>query len=156
MPDYGFSIFSFFGAVLCIEPAFFSWRIPGRPWSVLFVMCWICIYNILSFVDSIIWSGENSAEWPDAQGYCDIDSRIKTVFPIGVLGAAIGVCRFLAESTDLETEEEGLLSRNKFRRNIGDVFLGVILPILFIVLHFIIEPSRYDIVGVTGCQSSVD
>jgi hypothetical protein len=37
-----------------------------------------------------------------------------------------------------------------------DLFLGVILPILNLALKFIVEPSRYWIVGNVGCIGQAD
>jgi pheromone a factor receptor len=156
MPDYPFTIFSFLGALLCIEPAHFNWKIPGRPWSALIAVGWILIYNVLSFIDSIVWAGENPDDWLDGNGYCDITARIKTVFPIGVLGSTIGICLFLINSTNLGPSQKDMGPSNGARRNLFDVFLGIVLPIIFMIFHFIVEPNQYAILGVAGCQTTTD
>ena len=155
MVDYPFTIFSGLAIILCIPPAYFNWKIPGRPWATLIFVGWVLIWNLLFFIDSIIWSGENPDEWWDGEGYCDIDARIKDAFAIGLPGSAIGVCRFLANAANPEPSQKHL-KQSMLRRNMVDLFLGVILPILNLALKFIVEPSRYWIVGNAGCIGQAD
>jgi hypothetical protein len=156
MPDYPFTVFSFLGVLLCIEPAYFNWRVPGRPWSARIFVGWVFIYNLLSFIDSIVWASETLADWPDGNGYCDIGARIKTAFPIGVLGSTICLCLFLINSTNLAPSQKDMGPSNGVRRNMFDMFLGMVLPVIFVVLHYIVEPTQYGILGVAGCQSTTD
>jgi pheromone a factor receptor len=156
MPDYAFSIFSLIGVVLCFEPVYFNWRQRAhvKCLSGMFLVSWICAYNLFSFVDSIVWGGEDIAGWFDGMGYCDIGSRIKMSFPFGILGSTIGICVFLITSIG---DSRGEVSPRKRRKmKLLDWFLGLGLPLIFSVVHFVIEPSRYRIIGVTGCQSSID
>src|SRR5579859_699881 len=86
MTDIPFTVFSCIGFFLCLPPAYFNWKIPGRPWATLIFIGWICVFNGLSFIDSIIWSGPDPAEWWDGKIYCDIFSRVnpfsKSVSPL--------------------------------------------------------------------------
>jgi pheromone a factor receptor len=150
MADIPFTIFSAIGFLICIPPAYFNWKIPSRPWATLIFIGWIFILNLLSFMDSIIWGGSNPDDWWDGQVYCDINSRIKSAFPIGVPGAAIGICRFLAQATDPDPSQTELKS-NIRKRNMIDLFLGVVLPVVNMGFKYIVNPSRYYIVGVAGC-----
>jgi|SRR5277367_1763516 len=154
MPDIPFTVFSGISFLLCIPPAYFNWKIPCRPWATLILISWIAILNLLYFFDSIIWSSTNTSDWWDGKGYCDVDARIKDMFEIGVPGAAIGVCRFLADATDLNPAYTDL-RQTRFRRNMIDFFLGIILPLIIQGLKFLVEDSRYHIVGVNGCLGNV-
>jgi len=159
MPDYPFTVFSILAAVSCIEPAIFIFKSTSpstKPWSALFLLGWIFVYNILSFVDSIIWSGDNTNEWLDGRGYCDVSSTLKTIFSIGVLGSIIGICRFLLVTIRENISQEEKVPKNKWRGILMDGFLCLFLPTLFIILTFIVESSRYAIVGVLGCRSILD
>jgi pheromone a factor receptor len=150
MPDYPFSVFTCLGFLLCIPPAYFNWKIASRPWATLIFIGWIFTLNLIEFMDSIIWSSNDTSEWWDGKIYCDINSRIKSVFPIGVPGAAIGICRFLADATNPNPSQNDL-QYTVFRRNMIDLFLGIILPLINVGLKYIVNPSRYWIVGVNGC-----
>lgn len=101
-------------------------------------------------MDSIIWSSEDIDTWWDGKVYCDIGSRVKSAFPIGVPGAAIGICRFLADATNPNPSQNDL-QYTVFKRNMIDLFLGLILPLINMGLKYIVNPSRYWIVGVNGC-----
>jgi pheromone a factor receptor len=155
MPDYAFSVFSCIGFLLCIGPAYFNWKIPGRPWATLIVIGWIFALNLVAFIDSLIWSSEDSSHWWDGKIYCDISSRIKSEFPVGVPGATIGICRFLAEATNPNPSQTDL-KHNTFKRNMIDLGLGVILPLIQVPLKYIVQPSRYYIIGVNGCSPRID
>src|SRR5271170_5884501 len=154
MPDIPFTVFSCIGFLLCIPPAYFNWKIPSRPWATLILIGWIFLLNLLYFFDSIIWSDPNPANWWDGKVYCDINARLKDIFAIGVPGAAIGICRFLADVTNPDPRQKDL-RHGRFRRNMIDLFLGIILPILIAALKFIAEPSRYHVAGVDGCTGHI-
>ena len=156
MPDYPFTVFSILAALLLIEPAILICKSSSRAWAGLFLLGWIFVYNILSFVEGIIWSGEDVEQWIDGTGYCDVSSSLKTIFPIGVLGSMIGICRFLSASMrdNISQEEKG--QRDMWKEILADGFLSLFLPALFIILTFIVEEPRYSIVGVLGCRSIID
>src|SRR5438046_6428182 len=129
MADYPFTIFSCIGFLLCIPPAYFNWKIPCRPWATLFLIGWIFVLNLLFFFDSIIWSSNDTSKWWDGKVYCDINSRVKDMFVFGVPGAAIGICRFLGDANDPNPTETDL-RHGRFKRNMIDLFLSVILPLV--------------------------
>src|SRR5262245_9736278 len=155
MLDYAYTIFGLIGATICFISVYFIWRIHGRPWSSLFLISWLFMYNIFSTVDSIVWSGPDITNSPNGVVYCDVNSRIKTAFPLGVLGSTIGVCLFLVDSTDPSLLRIGQ-TKSRVRWNIRDIILGIVLPLLFTILKFIVEPSRYVILGVLGCRGTYD
>ena len=139
MPDYLFTISSGIGSLLCILTAYVNYKSTEGPLATMILATWIFNYNFLSFVDSIIWAGGIPQEWWDGKIYCDINSRIKSAAPIGIPGAAIGLCRFLADTTTQHiSQQEG----NRFKSNLIDLFFGLIIPIINAALKFIISPSR--------------
>jgi len=152
MADVPFTIFSFIGFLLAIECLFCISKNPGRPWATYILITWILVVNFVSFTDSLIWRAEDTTDWWDGKGYCDVVSRIKTEFPIGVCGAAIGISRFLAEATDPNPKQTDM-RYNRTKRNIIDIILGVVLPVINAALRYLVEPSRYYIMGVNGCSS---
>lgn len=155
MSDYAYTVFSCIGFLLCIPAAYFNWKVPGRPWATLILIGWVFAINLLSFIDSIIWGAGDPDQWWDGQVYCDIDSHIKSAFPLGVPGATIGICRFLAAATNPDPGQKAL-KYTQSRRNIIDLFLGLLLPILHVPIKFIISPRRYYIIGIGGCTGWTD
>lgn len=152
MADVPFTVFMFLGFLLAVECLYFISKTPGRPWATYILMTWVLLVNFFSFTDSVIWRGPDPSVWWDGKGYCDIVSRIKTEFPIGVCGAAIGISRFLAEATHPNPKQVDL-RYNRMKRNIIDVVLGVALPLINAALRILVEPSRYYVMGVNGCTS---
>jgi pheromone a factor receptor len=148
MPDYLFTIVSGTGSLLSVLTAYVNYKSPKNPPSAMIFAGWVFMGNFLSFLDSIIWAGSNPEEWWDGQIYCDISSRIKSEFSIGIPGASIGLCRFLAETT-LQLSQE-------VNRGFFDIFFGLILPLLNSALKFTVSPTRYMISGVNGCTGVTD
>lgn len=155
MPDYPFTVFSGIGFVLCIPPMYFNLKIPNRPWATLFLLGWIMILNLLYFIDSIIWRSTNPDTWWEGKVYCDINFRIKDMFFVGVLGASIGICRFLADATNPNPSQNDL-RYSRLQRNAIDLFLSIILPLMIEAGLFAFQTSRYHVVGVQGCTGWID
>ena len=109
--------------------------------------------SLVSFLDSIIWANSNAREWWDGKIYCDITSRIKSAVPIGIPGAAIGLCRFLADTTAQHVSQQEV---HKFKNNLIDLFFGIFLPLINTALKLIVTPSRYVISGVNGYTGITD
>lgn len=155
MPDYPFTVFSGIGFLLCILPAYFSWKAPNRSWAMLFLIGWIMVLNLLFFIDSIIWRSYDMSTWWDGKIYCDINFRIKNMSSWGVPGATIGICRFLANATDPNPSQRDL-QHCRFQRNMIDLFLSITLPLMIEAGLVAFETSRYHILGVLGCTGWID
>lgn len=151
MPDYLFTISCAMGSLLSVLTVYVDHKSPENPPSAMILAGWLFIDNFLLFLDSIIWTTSNTDEWWDGKIYCNIASRIKLAFPIGIAGASIGLCRFLAQTTRLNSQEV-----NRFQNKFIDIFLGLILPIINAALLFIVSPYRYAIRGINGCAGVVD
>src|SRR5271169_2204344 len=151
MPDYPFTICSILGAIITIPSAYVNWKIPSRPWALQIFTLWIICINLIYFTNSLIWpNADNPDSWWDGEVYCDVIGRITDMFTIGVPGAAIGVCRFLADATDPDPGRADIKT-SYYRRNAIDLFLGVVFPLLLLPLKFLASPHRYFIFDVTGC-----
>lgn len=155
MPDYAFSVFSGISFLLCFPPAYFNWKIPSRPYATLFLIGWIMVINLLGFVDSLIWRSENLDTWWDGKIYCDIDSRLRDMFVIGIPASTICICRFLGDATDPNPSRNDL-RHGRNRRNLIDVSICLLLPLMVAAANFTFQSSRYHIVGVQGCTGWID
>ena len=155
MPDYLFSTATCIATLLCIPITYVTFKSAGHPWATAILIGWIFIGNLLMFLDSIIWMDGSPDDWWEGQIYCDINSRIKSAFPIGVPGAAVGMCRFLADATNPNFGPEQMES-NRWKRNMFDFTFGIILPLVNAGLKFIVNPRRYGIFGVYGCTGLTD
>lgn len=153
MPDNLFSISSGIGSFLCIITSYVSYKSTEGSFATMILAAWVFSLNFLSFLDSIIWASGNSDEWWDGKIYCDINSRIKSAAPIGIPGATIGLCRFLANTTTQHRPQQG---NSKLKSIAFDIILGLVLPILNAPLKFIVSPTRYIIDGVNGCTGTTD
>ena len=149
MPDYFYTSACGIGTLLIGFTAFICHRSPTLPHGAGILCFWILSINLLSFVDSIIWSSTRIEDWWDGQIYCDINIRIKTTTAVGIPGASIGLCRFLMETTDHHLSDIEIASRNKV---LIDYTLGLIIPFAVAGLKILVMPFRFGISGVQGCR----
>jgi pheromone a factor receptor len=155
MPAYLFTSATFIATFLCIPMTYFTFRSTGYPWATVLLIGWIFIENLLLCLDSIIWSGDSPEEWWEGQIYCDINSRIKSAFVIGVPGAGVGLCRFLADVTNPKIGSRQFQS-TRWRRNVFDLTFGIILPLVNAGVKLLVNPARYHIWGIYGCVGLTD
>lgn len=153
MAYYIFTIFSGIGFLLSILTAYVIYKSPNSPWAAMILVGWILSWNFLFFVDSIIWSDSNPADWWDGNIYCDINSRIKDAIMPGIPGATIGVLRFLANTMEQHVSQRAY---NIFENNLVDFSLGVVFPIVITAVRLVAMPCRYQIWGVFGCTGIID
>lgn len=153
MADYLFTLSSGVGFLLSLLTAYVIYKSPNSPRAATILTAWIFTWNLLYFVDSIVWSGSIPEDWWDGNIYCDINSRIKDAISPGIPGATIGVFRFLVSTVEQQVSQK---ANNTFQNNIVDFVLGVIFPIIVAGVRLIVMPSRYQIWGVSGCMSIVD
>jgi len=125
----------------------------SRPLATYTLITWLLVVNLFSVVDSLIWRGDDPSTWWDGRVYCHVVSKIKLEWRIGVCGSAIGISRYLTEIMDPKLNHTAHHRDNRAKRNLIDASVGIGLPVLNVVFHFIVEPSRYGIMGVYGCKS---
>ena len=153
MVEYLFTFLSGIGFLLSMLTGYIGYKSPNGPWATVILAIWIFSWNFMFFIDSIVWSGSNPEEWWDGKIYCDVNSRIKDLISIGIPGASIGLLRFFATAVDPHFSPS---VDKTFKNNIVDSLLGVIFPFVIAGLRFIVMPSRYNIVGASGCAGVVD
>jgi pheromone a factor receptor len=150
MADVLYTVGTGIATLLMAFTMFVCYNTRSNPHASMLLCIWVFSYNLLTFIDSIIWSSPNTEDWWDGKIYCDINIRLKLAAMIGVPGASIGVLRFLADVTkNLASDEEVGIQRNAF---VGYLF-GLIIPVGVAGLKIFTMPVRYWIVGVGGCTS---
>jgi pheromone a factor receptor len=150
MAYYIFTSACCLGWLLSILLGYFSYRSRGQPLSLIILIGWTFTLNFLLFLDSILWRSEDIETWWDGRIYCDVNSRLKSAFPIGAPGAAIGMFRFLAQVSDQKISAEKMEAKRVWNNAI-DVVLGVAIPVVVMGLKLFVPWSRYSILGVIGC-----
>ncbi|KAF2841408.1 STE3-domain-containing protein [Patellaria atrata CBS 101060] len=136
---------------LDISPAIWHVRAGNIPACSL--VFWLVILNLLTFANVIIWPHDNVEAYWNGIGFCDVEVRIMVGSGIGIPASVACIMRSLAQA--LDTENAVLApSRRVRRRNAAiNIFCCIVLPVLLMVVYYVIQPYRYDIIGLSGCHA---
>ncbi|KAF9494757.1 STE3-domain-containing protein [Pleurotus eryngii] len=120
----------------------------NTPTSTL--ITWFFICNLIHGVNAVIWKGNVDIKIPI---WCDITTRL-------LLGANVGLpATFICIARKLEfvssQREPPLGGENKRVQIAIDVALCIVLPIIYILLHYIAQDRRFDLVRDLGCFASI-
>ncbi|KAF2417237.1 fungal pheromone STE3G-protein-coupled receptor [Tothia fuscella] len=148
-------IFSLFAILLDIPPI--SWHIRNCNIGSSALILWLIILNTSNFLNALIWPRNNMQGWWKGEGYCDIQVRLLVGGSIGGLpGAVLCIMKALARVLDPKKTIVNASSADRRRRFVMDGLLCFGLPIFFMVVLYVVHSWRYNIVGVSGCDVTLD
>ena len=146
----------FSGATLIVDIPPLIWHFKNRNIAACCLISWIVLLNFFAFCNAIIWSTNDVEMWFDGQGLCDIEVKLFVGATIAIPLALLRIIRSLAfvlgtkSGTGLTTEKE------QRKRVTIDLITCLLIPVLFMILHYFVQPNRYYIWRVSGCQVSID
>lgn len=141
---------SFLGFALILIPLTFHLR--NRNVAVICLCLWLSLFNLIVFINGILWNGSLTDDAPLGKGYCDISSRIQLTTQPALMGCAIAILRYL--SIILSAKGSIVTTRaHRARQTLIDLAIIFTVPILVLSFQLIIyrEP-RYDIISFVGCS----
>lgn len=146
----------FSGITLIIDIPPLIWHLKNRNIAACCLISWIVLLNFFAFINAIIWSTDDVDKWFNGQGLCDIQVKLFVGATIAIPLALLRIIRSLAlvlctkGGTGLTTAKE------RRKRATIDLITCLLIPALFMILHYIVQPNRYYIWRVSGCQVSID
>ncbi|EDR00817.1 STE3-like pheromone receptor [Laccaria bicolor S238N-H82] len=143
-----FPVFSFIGFVLCLIPL--PWHLHAWNSGTCAFMIWTALSCLVGFVNSIVWSGNVNNPAPI---WCDISSKIIIGVSIGIPAATLCISRRLYSLTSVRTVS--ITRDDKRRMVIIDLCISLGFPVLIMILHYIIQGHRFDILEDIGCYPVV-
>ncbi|EED83634.1 hypothetical fungal pheromone GPCR [Postia placenta Mad-698-R] len=128
--------------LLCLIPAYL---IAGNV-AATSLVGWLLLCNLIQAVDSTVWENNTSIRTP---AWCDIATKLLLGARIALPAACLGISRHLRRRTS--TFDFGS------RRSIpwADYALCFVLPIMYMILHIIVQDHRFDLLQNYGCTASV-
>lgn len=128
--------------LLCLIPAYL---IAGNV-AATSLVGWLLLCNLIQAVDSAVWENNTSIRTP---AWCDIATKLLLGARIALPAACLGISRHLRRRTS--TFDFGS------RRSIpwADYALCFVLPIMYMILHIIVQDHRFDLLQNYGCTASV-
>ncbi|OQO04646.1 hypothetical protein B0A48_09568 [Cryoendolithus antarcticus] len=140
-------------SLLIIPPML--WHARNRNIGATSLIAWILILNIQIVVNALIWRNDNTDSWFSGAGLCDIEVKIQVASGVGFPSSAACVLRALAGVMDTERTSLGNTRAQKKRGYAIDLLWCVGFPALQMLFHYIVQPSRYYVWGISGCVPSV-
>lgn len=132
-----------------------AWHIKNKNLSAICLIAWIILFNAMSFVNALIWGGDSFASSWSGIGFCDVEIKLIIASASGTMAAAAAISRNLAR---IMSDNVSVIKTKSVRRRefIQDLLICFTVPAWMVTAHYIVQPNRYYIVGVIGCQPSVD
>ncbi len=148
------STFASLAIILLIVPFLWHWRLENvGACSLIF---FISLGNFFTFINVIIWPTEDFDSWWNGAGLCDIEAKLKWPYVTGLACATLCITRNLANVLDVDRAEISPTRASKKRKVAVDLAICFTVPVLQIALHYIIQPNRYYITTIGGCEPSYD
>lgn len=142
---YELPIASFLAVVLAILPLPWHWK--ARNVATLSIIWWLVVVNLLRGVSAIIWMDNVRihSEW-----FCDITTKIAIGNIIALPACSLCITRNLAHIASARIAL--LTAADKRRRQVVDLCITTIPPVLLMILHYVVQGHRFDIFEDIGCQ----
>ncbi|KAK6437861.1 a-factor receptor [Oleoguttula sp. CCFEE 5521] len=147
------SVFALLISLLIIPPML--WHARNRNIGATSLIAWILILNIQIVINALIWRNDDTSSWFSGAGLCDIEVKVQVASGVGFPSSAACVLRALAGVMDTERTSMGKTRAQKKRGYAIDLLWCVGFPALQMLFHYIVQPSRYYIWGISGCVPSV-
>jgi len=143
-PNYVFSLFAFIGFLLCCIPL--PWHLEAWNTGTCLYMIWTGLGCLNFFINSIVWNG-NVLNW--APVWCDISSRYIVAVSVAIPCASLCINRrlYLIASIQSVTTTKA----EKHRAVMVDLAIGVGIPVLQMILHYVVQGHRFNIFEDIGC-----
>ncbi|KAF2163585.1 hypothetical protein M409DRAFT_26194 [Zasmidium cellare ATCC 36951] len=144
-----FATFSLLVSILIIPPLIQHYR--NRNIGATVVVTGVTIANFLNFLNAVLWPNDDFENWFSGVGLCDVEVKfyilIQTLFPAGL------ACILRALAKVMDTNNTGWMRTTAQRRRAYaiDLICCVFLPSLQMPFHYIVQPQRYYLYGISGC-----
>lgn len=132
-----------------------AWHIRNKNTSAICLIVWITLFNIISFINALIWGGDDfSTSWSGLV-FCDVEIKLIIASSSGMMACTAAISRSLAK---IMSDNISVIKTKSVRRRelVEDLLICFGVPVWMMSTHYIVQPNRYYIVGIIGCQPSVD
>ncbi|KAL0571557.1 hypothetical protein V5O48_010406 [Marasmius crinis-equi] len=142
-----FAPISFIAAAAVLLPLPAHWR--ARNIATLSIIGWLFVLNIIFGVDALVWADNVEIVIPV---WCDITTKLQVGGNIALPAACLAICIHLEQVAS--TRVARYTTADRKRRQFFEAFMCILLPIVYMGLHFIVQGHRFDIIQGYGCRST--
>nr|AAP57492.2 putative transmembrane pheromone receptor [Coprinellus disseminatus] len=143
-----FPIFSFLACFLSLVPL--PWHAQAWNSGTCAYMIWTAVACLNSFINSIVWRGHAENIAPV---WCDISSKIIIGASVGIPASILCITRRLYTLTAVQAVS--ITRHDKQRMVLVDLIIAVVIPAITMILHYVVQGHRFDVLGQVGCYPVV-
>ncbi|KAL4061748.1 pheromone A receptor-domain-containing protein [Scleroderma citrinum] len=136
-------VLSFVFAALVLIPL--VWYFRAANIAALAIGLWLSVTNIIYAVDALIWARDDIK----ASIWCDISTSFITSSHLALPAACLCICIHLERLASFSQTSTFVA---KQRRILLECIICFGLPVLYTVIHLIVQPRRYDLFKGFGCR----
>ncbi|CCM02275.1 uncharacterized protein FIBRA_04360 [Fibroporia radiculosa] len=143
--SYGMSFASLLAAVLVLIPLPWHWRARNVP--TLSIIAWLFIANVICGVNTIVWYHNVDIK---LVVWCDITTKLDVGANIALPAACFCLCMHLERIAS--GRQVTTTFSDKRRRMWIDLAICVVVPMVYMALHYVVQGHLFDIVEDFGCR----
>lgn len=139
-----FPIFAFIGFVIVLVPL--PWHLQAWNSGTCLYIVWTAMACLNQFVNSVVWHGNVINHAPV---WCDISTRLMIGIAVAIPSASLCINRRLYKIASVQTVS--ITRKDKQKAVLIDMIIGVGIPVTQMVLQYIVQGHRFDIIEDIGC-----
>ncbi|KAL8935257.1 MAG: hypothetical protein Q9216_005521 [Gyalolechia sp. 2 TL-2023] len=132
------------------------WHVRNRNVAACNLISWTIFANLCNTVNALIWPTDNISTWFPGYVLCDIEAKLLLAATIGISGSLVCIMRALAKVLDTNNTIMGSTKKQRYRELTITALLCFGGPIYIIPVHYVVQPTRYYIIAIAGCTTSID
>ncbi|KAL1664275.1 pheromone A receptor-domain-containing protein [Schizophyllum commune] len=139
-------VFSFLSA--CILLVALPFKRVRRDIPSTCLLLWLLAWNVIHAVNAVMWAGNTGVR---ALTWCDLVTKVMLAALMGVAGCALCMLRVLEFLASARNP-----GPNARRNSVSiEVLFCIVIPVIYMLLHFIVQDQRFAIAADIGCVASI-
>lgn len=130
------------------------WHVRNRNTAAASLVGWIVLHNFLAFLNLLIWPTDDFDGRYVGQGLCDVEVKLQVARAVALPAASLCIVRALANVMNTNKSLSVPTKTQRRRAIILDLVYCFGLPLIMMFFHYIVQPNRYFLAGVSGCTPS--
>lgn len=140
--------------IIDMPPLF--WHIKNRNLAASSLVAWTLLSNLMNFINAVIWPTDDIMNWWPGYGLCDIEVKLMIAVTFGFVGSLLSIMRNLANVLNTKKTVLCLGRSQRRRQTIIDCLFCFGGPVYGMAVHYIVQPSRYFVFAISGCEVTYD
>ncbi|KAH9943676.1 putative fungal pheromone GPCR, STE3-type [Amylocystis lapponica] len=143
-----FPIFAFLGFIVALIPL--PWHFEAWNAGTCLYMLWASLASLVEFIDAIVWNGTALNVAPV---WCDISTKFLIGAGVGIPAASLCINRRLYKISSVSAVTVD--RKEKRQAVLEDIGIGLGVPILVMILHYVVQGHRFNILEDVGCTPDI-